>query len=316
MKGKKVLALALTAVFALGINLGTAQAATKKITKVKLTIIADIVSGDLVADQQAEVTAKTSKMNVGDCVFINDGFRWTDTDIPRMEVKLYAEDGYYFSTYDTSYTIDGGTYVKQKREDFSKTLTVTIDLPPVNEFTQKIQEASWGDDHTASWSKSSGAGRYEVKLYRNGARMGKVETTEETSLDLRKAMTKPGTYYFKVRPMNKINTQKSGEWVESSSRYVDESMAQTNRLADKEEGNFLRNKTGWWYENSDGTYPVNSWKKVNGEWYYFDDRGYMKTGWISWNQKQYYCHEESGQMLFSCITPDGATVGKDGAKIQ
>ncbi|WP_124067244.1 cell wall-binding protein [Clostridium sp. E02] len=314
MKNKKVLAFALTAVFALGINLGTAQAATKKITDVNLTITADIVSGDLVADQQAEVTAKTSKINVGDCVFFNDEFRWTDTDIPRMEVKLYAEDGYYFSTYDTSYTIVGGTYVKQKREDFSKTLTVTIDLPPVNEFTQKIQEAYWSDDHTASWRKSSGAGRYEVKLYRNGKRMGNVDTTEETSLDLRDALTKPGTYFFRVRPMNKINPQNSGEWVESSSRSVNESMAQANRLTNKEEGIFQRNETGWWYENSDGTFPVNSWKKVNKKWYYFDARGYMKTGWISWNQKQYYCDEESGQMLFSCITPDGATVGEDGAK--
>lgn len=228
MKSKKVLAFVLTAVLALGVNSGTAQAAMrKKITDVNLSVTADIVSGGLVEDQQAEVKAKTSKFDVGEYEFDNDGFQWTETDIPRMEVKLYAEDGYYFSTYDTSYTIQGGTYVKQKKEDFSQTLTVTIELPSVYEFTQKIQDTNWTDDHSASWKKSSG---------------------------------------------------------------------------------------GWWYEYSDGTYPINSWQKVKGEWYYFDERGYMKTGWIVWNQRQYYCDKESGQMFSSCITPDGAMVGADGAR--
>lgn len=39
--------------------------------------------------------------------------------------------------------------------------------------------------------------------------------------------------------------------------------------------------TGWWWQNDDGTYPINSWKWIDGnsdgisECYYFDQNGYM-----------------------------------------
>lgn len=41
----------------------------------------------------------------------------------------------------------------------------------------------------------------------------------------------------------------------------------------------------------------------------------MKTGWISWEDKLYYC-DPSGAMLVSTVTPDGFTVGADGARIN
>ena len=40
------------------------------------------------------------------------------------------------------------------------------------------------------------------------------------------------------------------------------------------EAGWKRNGTGWWWEESDGSYPTNSWKQINNEWFYFDDRGY------------------------------------------
>ena len=48
--------------------------------------------------------------------------------------------------------------------------------------------------------------------------------------------------------------------------------------------------------------------------YFFDEEGYMKTGWIHWNEKDYFC-DESGAMLVNTVTPDGASVGADGAKL-
>lgn len=59
-----------------------------------------------------------------------------------------------------------------------------------------------------------------------------------------------------------------------------------------------RNEKGWWWQNEDGTYPVNSWRWLDGnqdgiaECYYFDENG--------------YCLQDRN-------TPDGYTVGENGA---
>lgn len=37
------------------------------------------------------------------------------------------------------------------------------------------------------------------------------------------------------------------------------------------------NKTGWWYETSNGSYYKNCWKKIKGKWYYFKSNGYMAS---------------------------------------
>ena len=35
-----------------------------------------------------------------------------------------------------------------------------------------------------------------------------------------------------------------------------------------------QNSSGWWYQYSDGTYPVSAWIKIAGQWNYFDKNGY------------------------------------------
>lgn len=51
----------------------------------------------------------------------------------------------------------------------------------------------------------------------------------------------------------------------------------------------------YWYQNDDGSYPVNQWQDIGGKQYYFDANGYM---------------------LANTTTPDGGSVGADGAKIM
>ena len=34
-----------------------------------------------------------------------------------------------------------------------------------------------------------------------------------------------------------------------------------------------QNKTGWWWQEDNGSYPVSQWKVINGKWYAFDARG-------------------------------------------
>lgn len=316
MNGKKILSLVLAVSMATGLSCMTSMAATrKKITTVNLTVTADIMPGGSVFGQQAEITTKNSKIDVGECEFTNSGFQWSEQDIPRLEVKLYAQEGYYFSVAESGFTIDGGTYVKQAREDFSQTLTVTIDLPKVSEFTQSIESAAWGSKSMAVWSPAAGAGSYEVKVFRDGKNTGGVKTTVGTSLDLGLLMGKIGSYTFKVRPVNKQNAENKGEWVESPVNYVDGAAAELNRTSSQSGGGWKQDGTGWWYVNPDGSYPVGTWQNIDGQWYFFNENGYMAKGWVAWNGKQYYCDLTGGQMLANTITPDGANVGADGAKL-
>lgn len=60
-------------------------------------------------------------------------------------------------------------------------------------------------------------------------------------------------------------------------------------------GSWKKDQTGWWYEYTDGNYPVSQWEEINGEWYYFDQIGYMVTGWIYYKSQWYYLNS-SGAM--------------------
>ena len=57
-----------------------------------------------------------------------------------------------------------------------------------------------------------------------------------------------------------------------------------------------QNSTGWWWEEADGSYPVNAWKQVGGTWYYFNGSGYMVTGWQKIGGTWYYM-DASGAMV-------------------
>lgn len=59
-------------------------------------------------------------------------------------------------------------------------------------------------------------------------------------------------------------------------------------------GQWQQDNTGYWYQNDDGGYPVNQWQEIDGKQYYFGGDGYM---------------------LHDTTTPDGYTVGTDGALI-
>lgn len=42
-------------------------------------------------------------------------------------------------------------------------------------------------------------------------------------------------------------------------------------------GEWKQDESGWWYENSDGTYLANQWEWIEGKCYYFGADGYMLT---------------------------------------
>lgn len=61
-------------------------------------------------------------------------------------------------------------------------------------------------------------------------------------------------------------------------------------------GEWKQDNTGWWYQDDDGTYPVNGLKKIDYYWYYFDEAGYIKTGWIE-TPIGWYGFNNDGQCL-------------------
>ncbi|QWQ31252.1 hypothetical protein KOY49_03655 [Candidatus Minimicrobia vallesae] len=115
-------------------------------------------------------------------------------------------------------------------------------------------------------------------------------------------------------------------------------------------GSWQRDSVGWWYKNSNGSYPKNDWQRIDGKWYYFDGRGYIthskweriKGYWYYFNtsghmtendwkmigDKWYYFDTKGhmlynqwvgdyyvgkdGDMLKNTVTPDNYVVGSDG----
>ena len=60
-------------------------------------------------------------------------------------------------------------------------------------------------------------------------------------------------------------------------------------------GGWKQNKTGWWWEEDNGSYPTNSWENIGGTWYYFDGNGYMVTGWLKLSSGWYYLTESGAR---------------------
>ena len=69
-------------------------------------------------------------------------------------------------------------------------------------------------------------------------------------------------------------------------------------------GTWKKDPKGWWYQNADGTYPANEWKKIDGKWYHFDAKGYMQTGWQKIDGKWYYFNS-GGDMVSGWQKIDG-----------
>lgn len=63
------------------------------------------------------------------------------------------------------------------------------------------------------------------------------------------------------------------------------------------EASWKRNETGWWWEESDSSYPTDRWKKINGEWFRFDNRGYcLINRWFN-DGKDWFYLDKRGAMV-------------------
>lgn len=67
-----------------------------------------------------------------------------------------------------------------------------------------------------------------------------------------------------------------------------------------QEAKWIKNATGWWYRNSNGSYPKSQWQLIGGKWYLFDSKGYMLTGWQEVKGTWYHMNN-SGAMQIGWI---------------
>ncbi len=151
-----------------------------------------------------------------------------------------------------------------------------------------------------------------------------AEVTDATEFDFTSMIKQKGDYHFEVRAVNYYNTK--GEWTSSEMLYVTKEFEDAQKAEKEQEvklegpgvdgvSEWVQDDNGWWFRNFDGSYTTNGWQQIKDDWYFFDENGYMKTGWIDWDGRQFYCDPTTGAMLHDTTTPDGATVGADGARI-
>lgn len=295
-------------------------ASRKKISSVNVVVTADIQPETRFGEENIEIEVKGggSKYSYDYYEIENVGFEWADTDVPEISIYLKAEDGYYFSlTAASAVKLSGATYVKATKQDSSETLKLVVKLPSLAESVGALTEVSLSNNGYAMWEAARGAGSYEVRLYRNGEGIGaSILSTKDTFYKFQDVMTKAGSYYVKVRPLNGLNPENKGEWVESAAVTLDQ--AQANAIRNGEAGGmpltgtWKSNGEKWWYTHSDGTYTTNGWEEIKGQWYFFDAEGFMQTGWIEWEGNRYYCKDNTGEMLRNTAAPDGTILDENG----
>ena len=75
-------------------------------------------------------------------------------------------------------------------------------------------------------------------------------------------------------------------------------------------GKWVKDSTGWGYNDGRGSYYRNGFYDIDGKTYYFNSAGYMQTGWQRINGNWYYFHGDGAMARNANI--DGYYVGSDG----
>lgn len=308
-KNAALLALAFSALAAFP---AFAKEEREPVGRITLTISADVQAGD--STGSIDVSVDEGNCSVDSADFVNEKDYWVGGDKPKVEIWLSADSDYYFNKSGKSafrFQGDKVKYVSSSTKYDKEALVLTITLEKLDEDDEDLDVSglSWDEDNgIAHWDHLDIAKFYRVRLCRNSTGedgIGSTYTVTENSFNFSGKIPKEGSYYFKVKAVD--SKSNAGDWQESPYIEVTEEDLETWK------GHWVSDAKGWWYSCPDGSYPADGWQYIDSKWYCFDQDGYMRTGWIEWEGKLYFC-DESGAMLTSTVTPDGFTVGEDGAR--
>ncbi len=265
-----------------------------------------------------DVTLSEGECSIESVDIVNEPEYWIGGDKPKVEIWLSADSDYYFKKAGKSiFTFEGEEvkYVSCSTKNDKEEMVLRVNLEELDEDDEDldVEGLYWDEENgIANWEHLDIAKNYRVRLCRDGSSssvddgIGTTYTVNTDSFDFSGKFPKEGSYYFKVRAIDSRGN--AGDWQESYSIDVtSEDMAAW-------QGQWRQDERGWWFANGDGSYMKDGWQYIRSQWYFFDQEGYMKTGWIRWQDKFYYCGE-NGAMLRSTVTPDGAAVDSDGARI-
>lgn len=162
---------------------------------------------------------------------------------------------------------------------------------------------------------------YKIKLYRDNT-LQNTYTTEKgaKSFDLTPYITKTGSYRVQMRIYNVTTGTKSGYAdVGTNIEITDSDLEDFKKLSYARpaiqyenmasvSGTWQQNDKGWWWQNTDGTYPTSAWRYINNAWYYFNADGYAVTGDQEINGNKFTFDNTSCYMLTGWVynTKDAA----------
>lgn len=314
---KKGFIMLFAAILAIGASF-TSFAARQPELRTPITSISIDVKSNVEAETDYDeatvmITSNSDLYTVGAYTWVSKNEYWKIGDVPKIKVELHAKYGYYFKVTGASkYQITGAEYGSAKKDKNNETIYLTLKLTPARGQLEEPDNAEWEGYPIgkAVWDEVESAGAYELKLLKNDQIIYSVEKVNTTFYDFHPYMAEAGRYKFCVRAIPKDSKELSyvtgSGWVYSDSQSVeaDEVSPFVNRsygspgqeeMTPADTG-WKKDKTGWWYRNTDGTYPAGGWAMVDGKWYLFDGDGYMLTGWQNKNGKLYYL-SSNGDMV-------------------
>ena len=249
-------------------------------------------------------------------------------------VIIDAEEEYYFSSSLDRIQVSGlgAECVRAERINDKHTLVLFVRFEELDYLPGELSETGWQEPGRALWNCSGNPKAYHLRLYLDGKPVGGIKETGGPSYDFQPLMQKAGEYHYQIRTVSVDGTK--GDWVESERISISDELARQYQtayevipiLAEETEQTGPAQivgyeNTGWqdggdgrfWYRETDGSYPQNSWSSIDGAWYFFDRAGYMcVNAYISWGDQTFYVAED-GRMLVEGKAPDGRNVQADGS---
>ena len=259
---------------------------------------------------------------------------------------IVSGEGYlntYANTYGT-HSLSGAKTGTIRLEFKDGKWTLASELPV--KFALMCKSSSSSSSSSSGGSSGGNARSTTDSAYRNAA--GKAgKWIFEGNLFTKTDGTLPSNEYLKIGDtIYGFYTNGYAINYKHKEKYTDEAIAARGGYKDAD-GTWKL--CGWWFQFNDGTYPTNGWEHLTyndrADWYYFDEDGWMVDGWLNWNGNWYYLHTEYdgtrghmytgwheidgkwyyfqedangvlGALVTGGTTPDGNTVGADGAMIQ